>query len=43
MKRTVTKNHRTTAANVTAELKIHLKDPVSTGLTRASQIQHPIV
>jgi transposase len=29
-KRVVSKNHRTTAARVTAELNIHLEDPVST-------------
>jgi hypothetical protein len=35
----VSKNHRTTAAKVTAELSIQLEDPVSTkSLTRASQI-----
>jgi hypothetical protein len=28
--RIVLKNHRTTAAQVTAELNIHLEDPVST-------------
>jgi len=27
MKRTVSKNHKTTAANVTVELNIHLEDP----------------
>jgi len=27
---TVSKNHRTTAANVQAELNIHFEDPVST-------------
>jgi hypothetical protein len=26
----ISKNHRTTAAQVTAELNIHLEDPVST-------------
>jgi hypothetical protein len=30
LKRTVSKNHRTTAAEVTAELCIYLEDPVST-------------
>jgi hypothetical protein len=30
LKRTVSKNHRTTAAKVTTELSIHLEDPVST-------------
>jgi len=30
LKRTVSKNHKTTAANVTVELKIHLEDPFST-------------
>jgi hypothetical protein len=29
LKRSVSNNHRTTAAKVTAELSIHLKDPVS--------------
>jgi hypothetical protein len=29
LRRTVSKNHRTTAAQVTAELNIHLEDPVS--------------
>ena len=30
LKTTVSKNHRTTAANVQAELNIHFEDPVST-------------
>jgi hypothetical protein len=30
LKRIVSKNHRTTAANVTVELGVHLEDPVST-------------
>jgi len=30
LKRIVSKNHRTTAAKVTAELNIHIEDPVST-------------
>jgi hypothetical protein len=30
LRRIVLKNHRTTAAQVTAELNIHLEDPVST-------------
>jgi len=30
MKKIVTKNYRNAAAKVTAELDIHLKDPVST-------------
>jgi hypothetical protein len=30
LRTTVPKNHRTTAAQVTAELSIHLEDPVST-------------
>jgi hypothetical protein len=30
----VLKNHRTTAAKVTAELNIHLEDPVSTKTIR---------
>jgi len=30
LNRTVSKNHRTTAAKVTTELNIHLEDPVST-------------
>jgi hypothetical protein len=30
LRRPVSKNHRTTAAQVTAELNIHLEDPVST-------------
>jgi hypothetical protein len=30
LKRTVSKNHKSTAAMVTAELNIHLEDPVST-------------
>jgi hypothetical protein len=30
LKRIVSKNHRTTAANVTVELSVHLEDPVST-------------
>jgi len=30
MKMTVSKNHRTTASNVQAELNIHFEDPVST-------------
>jgi hypothetical protein len=30
LKRTVSKNHSTTAAQVTAELNIYLEDPVST-------------
>jgi hypothetical protein len=34
--RTVLKNHRTTAAQVTAELNIHLEDPVSTKLSDMS-------
>jgi transposase len=33
LKRTVSKNHRTTAAQVTTELNIHLEDPVSTNTT----------
>jgi hypothetical protein len=32
----VSKNHRTTAAQVTAELNIHLKDPVSTKMSDMS-------
>jgi len=34
MKRILSSNHRTTAAKVTAELIIHLKDPVSTTTVR---------
>ena len=34
MKRNVSKNHRTTAAQVTAELNSHLEDPVSTKIVR---------
>jgi hypothetical protein len=30
MRRTVLKNHRATAAQMTTELNIHLEDPVST-------------
>jgi hypothetical protein len=30
LKRIVSKNHRTAAANVTVELSVHLEDPVST-------------
>jgi transposase len=30
LRRTVSKNHRTTAAQVTAEINIHLEDPVPT-------------
>jgi hypothetical protein len=30
LKRTVFRNHRNTAAKVTAELRVHLQDPVST-------------
>ena len=30
LKRMVSKNHGTTAAKVTAELSVHLEDPVST-------------
>jgi hypothetical protein len=30
LRRIVSKNHRTTAAQVTAELNIHLEDPVLT-------------
>jgi hypothetical protein len=30
LRRIVSKNHRTTAAQVTAELNTHLEDPVST-------------
>jgi transposase len=30
LRRIVSKNHRTTAAQVTAELNMHLEDPVST-------------
>jgi hypothetical protein len=30
MQKNVSKNHTTTAAKVTAELSVHLKDPVST-------------
>jgi hypothetical protein len=30
LRRIVPKNHRTTAAQVTAEINIHLEDPVST-------------
>jgi hypothetical protein len=30
LRRTVWKNHKTTTAQVTAELNIHLEDPVST-------------
>jgi hypothetical protein len=42
MKRTATKNHRTTAAKVTAELNIYLEDHFHrNSLTIASQIQHP--
>ena len=41
--RIVSKNHRNSAAQVTAELNIHLEDPVSTKCpTRASQIQRPL-
>jgi hypothetical protein len=36
LRRTVSKNHRTTAAQVTAELNIHLEDPVSIKLTDVS-------
>ena len=42
LKRTVSINHRTTAAKVTAELNIHLEDRVhKNSVTRASEIQHP--
>jgi transposase len=34
LRRIVLKNHRTTAAQVTAELNIHLEDPVSTRTVR---------
>jgi transposase-like protein len=45
LKRTASKNHRTTAANVTAELNIHREDHVPPpkkkgGARKASQIQH---
>jgi len=42
LKRTVSVNHRSTAAKVTAEFNIHLKDCFhKSSLTRASEIQHP--
>jgi len=42
LKRIVTKNHRTTAAKVTAQLNIHPEDIVKKNSpTRASQIEHP--
>jgi hypothetical protein len=43
MKWIVSKNHRTTAAKVIAELNIHLEVPVSikNNPTRASQVQYP--
>jgi hypothetical protein len=42
LKRTASKNHRTTAAKVTAELNIYLEDHFhKNSLMRASQIQHP--
>jgi transposase len=42
LKRNVSKLHRTTIAEMTAEINIHPVDPVSTkSPTRASQIQHP--
>jgi predicted transcriptional regulator len=40
LKRTVSKNHRTAAAKVTAEFSIHLKTLLKKR-TRTSQIQHP--
>jgi len=43
LKRIVSKNHRTTAAKVTAELNIHLGRPFpQKSPTRASPIQHPL-
>jgi hypothetical protein len=36
LRRIVSKNHRTTAAQVTAELNIYLEDPVSTKRSHAS-------
>ena len=42
LKRIVSKNHRSTAAKVTAELNNHLEDRIhKNSLTRASQIQNP--
>jgi hypothetical protein len=42
LKRVVSINHRSTAAKVTAELNVHLKDRFhKNSLMRASQIQHP--
>jgi len=36
LKRIVSKNHLTTVAKMTAELNIHLQDPVSTKMVNAS-------
>jgi predicted transcriptional regulator len=43
LRRIVSKNHRTTAVQVTAELNIHLEDPVSkkNRPTSTSQIKYP--
>ena len=42
LKRTVSKNHRTAAATVTAELNIHLEGPVAKkSPMTGSEIQHP--
>jgi hypothetical protein len=36
-RRTVAKNHRTTAAQATAEVNVHLEDPISTKTVRREQ------
>jgi hypothetical protein len=39
LRRIVSQNHRTTAAQVTGEVNIHLEHPVSTGELNKSNIQ----